>query len=203
MTDLGREPATIRTATRDDVPALVPVLARAFATDPFVGWLVRDDARRADGFARFFELALRELTLPCGDVFTDDERRGAALWVAPGAWHMGLGRELVLARHWAAICGWRRLLRVQSATRPIVAAHPRMPHRYLLILGVDPAAQGRGLGRALLAPMLARCDRDGEAAYLETSTERNVALYQSLGFRVIGEHQIDRGPRSWFMWRGP
>jgi hypothetical protein len=97
----------VRIAQLDDVPALVPVLARAFAHDPFVSWLVRTDARRDDGFARFFELALRHLTIPHGAVYMTEDCTGAAAWTPPGKWHMGIAKELWLVRHFAAICGWR------------------------------------------------------------------------------------------------
>jgi GNAT superfamily N-acetyltransferase len=54
--------------------------------------------------------------------------------------------------------------------------HPQdRSHWYLFILGTEPAAQGRGLGSALLAQMLARVDADGMPAYLESSNERNLA----------------------------
>ena len=191
----------VRVAQLDDIPALVPVLARAFATDPFISWLVRSGPRRDEGFARFFELALRHLTVPHGEVYTNDELSGAAAWVPPGKWHMGLVKEIALARQFAAICGWSRIVGVQLATRPIVKAHPRVPHHYLFVVGVDPAVQGKGVGRELLAPMLAICDRDNLPAYLETATERNLGYYQSLGFAVTGEHTIAAGPTMWFMLR--
>jgi ribosomal protein S18 acetylase RimI-like enzyme len=190
-----------RLAEPADIPALVPVLARAFVNDPFVAWLVRTGARRDAGFARFFELVLRNLSVPFGEVYTNDELSGAAAWIPPGRWHMGIAKELWLVRHWAAICGWSRLITVQLATRPIVKAHPREPHHYLMVIGVDPAVQGKGVGRELLAPMLAICDRDNVPAYLETATERNLGYYQSLGFTVTGEHAIEAGPTMWFMWR--
>jgi ribosomal protein S18 acetylase RimI-like enzyme len=116
---------------------------------------------------------------------------------------MGLARELWLVRHFAAVCSWSRLLKVQLATAPIIKAHPRVPHHYLFVLGVDPEAQGKGVGRALLAPMLAVCDRDRLPAYLETANERNLGFYQSLGFTVTGEHAIANGPKLWFMLREP
>jgi ribosomal protein S18 acetylase RimI-like enzyme len=193
----------IRLATADDVPALIPVLARAFATDPFVGWLVRADARRDAGFARCFALSLRVLALPHNQVFTTDDCSGAALWIPPGKWKMGLARELWQVRHWAAICGWKRMLSVQLATAPLIAAHPRTPHHYLYVLGVDTAVQGKGLGRTLLAPMLERCDREHMPAYLETATERNLGFYKNLGFAITGEIAVKRGPRVWLMWREP
>ncbi|MDQ3739817.1 MAG: GNAT family N-acetyltransferase, partial [Actinomycetota bacterium] len=81
--------------------------------------------------------------------------------------------------------------------------HPRAPHFYLPTLGVAPEAQGRGLGSALLAPMLERCDVEGVGAYLESSKERNVAFYGRHGFRVVDEMTFPRGPRLWLMWRDP
>ena len=193
----------VRIAELADVPALVPVLARAFADDPFICWLVRTDAKREAGFARFFELALRHLSIPFGEVYTNDEHSGAALWVPPNKWHMGLAKEILLLRHFAAICGWSRLVGVQLATVPMAKAHPTEPHHYLMVVGVDPEVQGKGVGRALLSPMLATCDRDRLPAYLETATERNLGYYQNLGFAITGEHAIKNGPKMWFMTRAP
>jgi ribosomal protein S18 acetylase RimI-like enzyme len=114
---------------------------------------------------------------------------------------MSLAKEIWMMRDFAAICGWSRLIHLQSATRPLIAAHPREPHHYLFVLGVDPSAQGRGLGRQLITPILEVCDRDHLPAYLETATERNLGFYQSLGFAITGEHQVTGGPLVWFMWR--
>ena len=83
-------------------------------------------------------------------------------------------------------------------------AHPPAPpHWYLATLGTEPAAQGRGLGTAVLTPVLEQCDRDGVAAYLECSKERNVDYYARFGFRATGELRLPRGPRVWPMWRDP
>ena len=69
---------------------------------------------------------------------------------------------------------------------------------------MDPAAQGRGYGPHLTSPILDRCDAERTPAYLETGTERNVALYRSMGFEVTGEFDLPRGgPPVWCMWRDP
>src|SRR5215204_4986898 len=82
--------------------------------------------------------------------------------------------------------------------------HPHdPPHWYLFILGAEPTAQRRGLSSALLDHMLARVDADGMPAYLESSSERNLALYGRHGFEVTGEVAIPGGPRIWPMWREP
>jgi ribosomal protein S18 acetylase RimI-like enzyme len=82
--------------------------------------------------------------------------------------------------------------------------HPQdRSHWYLFILGTEPTAQGRGLGSALLAQVLARVDADGMPVYLESSSERNLALYGRHGFEVTSEVAIPGGPRIWPMWREP
>lgn len=48
---------------------------------------------------------------------------------------------------------------------------------------VSPALQGKGLGRALMAQLLAET---GERSILLSSTEAGLRLYRSLGFEVVG-----------------
>jgi predicted N-acetyltransferase YhbS len=69
---------------------------------------------------------------------------------------------------------------------------------------VRPERQGSGLGTAVLRPTLERLDREGARAALETSLERNVALYERLGFAVRAEVALpDGGPPVWVMHRQP
>jgi ribosomal protein S18 acetylase RimI-like enzyme len=78
------------------------------------------------------------------------------------------------------------------------------PHWYLLIVGVDPALQGKGLGSALVKEGLARADDTRCPCYLETSEERNLAFYERLGFVVVGTAPLGKGaPPGWAMRREP
>jgi GNAT superfamily N-acetyltransferase len=54
---------------------------------------------------------------------------------------------------------------------------------YLSIVGISPAAQGRGLGEELVRAGLRKADDAGVATYLETYTPRNKNFYTRLGFR--------------------
>ena len=55
-------------------------------------------------------------------------------------------------------------------------------------IAVDPEFQGRGLGRALLAEMLAVADAESAPVLLEVATGNTVArtLYEAHGFSVVG-----------------
>jgi ribosomal protein S18 acetylase RimI-like enzyme len=81
--------------------------------------------------------------------------------------------------------------------------HFKRPHWYILAVGVRPEDQGQGLGSALLAPTLGRCDRDGLPAYLEASSERSAALYERLGFEHVRELRFAGSPPLWLMLRSP
>ena len=71
-----------------------------------------------------------------------------------------------------------------------------------MILGVDPLFQGRGLGGAIVQPVVERADSEGLPCYLETSKERNLAFYRKHGFDVVHEGTMPGGgPRFWTMSR--
>jgi ribosomal protein S18 acetylase RimI-like enzyme len=71
------------------------------------------------------------------------------------------------------------------------------------MIGVDPHAQGRGLGGALLRHAVARSDRDGVLAYLESSIPRNIPLYERHGFETMGQIQMGAAPLVTPMLRRP
>ena len=195
--------SVIRKLADADAEKAITVLTRAFETDPFIAWFVRQDERHAEGMRAFFELGLHDLTLPFGECFVTEGVEGAALWNPPGTWSLGFFDKVRLLPGFARASGLGRLLHVFLRTNPMTAAHPQDPHFYLFILGVDPSAQGRGHGRALVAPVLGRCDAERLPAYLETSNKKNLGFYGSLGFNVIGEHQIPDGPPVWYLRREP
>jgi GNAT superfamily N-acetyltransferase len=78
------------------------------------------------------------------------------------------------------------------------------PHWYLAVVGVRPGFQGRGIGGALLAPVLLQADEEGLPCYLETFVADNVLFYEHRGFEVVaaGVHLESRIP-FWAMKREP
>ncbi|MFF3013523.1 GNAT family N-acetyltransferase [Streptomyces sp. NPDC057939] len=198
----------IRCAGRGEAGAVATLLARAFADDPVMAWMLPNPSDREPRVARYFRPAQRQLRPRTGAVrvaATGDGRLlGAALWSAPGHWSTTPVRELAAMPSYLRVFGPGGLRRAAEVQNAVHEAHPDAPHWYLPTLGTDPAFQGAGIGTALVRQQLADCDRLGQAAYLESSKPTNVPFYEGLGFRVTGEIRLpDDGPTLWSMWRAP
>ena len=82
----------------------------------------------------------------------------------------------------------RGLARAQRGLAVMEEGHPREPHYYLDSLGVVPEWQGRGIGSALMAPVLERCDDERMPAYLNAGSARSRELYRAA--RVRGDRGV-------------
>ncbi len=197
-----KTPAPVRKATLADREAMVRTLARAFDADPVLTFFARKDEKRAQAIEAIFDVFFLRFTLPFGETWMTEDGRGAALWTPPGKWSIA-GGVLGGPRLIGAV-GLGRVFETLGAMSRMQDVHPKPPHYYLFALGVDPQAQGRGLGSALLAAVLAKCDAEGAAAYLEASTPANARLYGRHGFVATGEVALaGGGPVVTTMWREP
>lgn len=192
-----------RRATRADLAALAPMLARAFEDDPVAAWVSPRPGVRARMLERFHAARLRHL-VGHGDVWMTPGGEAAAVWAPPELGATNLRHELELVATLRSPRLWARLPKVQSGLKEVESRHPHEPpHYYLAVLGTEPSQQGRGLGSAALTPVLEQCDRDGICAYLESSKERNVDYYARFGFRTVRTVSLPEGPPMWLMWREP
>ena len=199
---------TVRAATRADVPSLAGVLSRAFFDESQFVWMQPDDDKRASLLPAMFRMEIQHVhPVDRGGqvVLQDGGLVAGAVWAPPGRWK---------ASTWRQLPGFPRLMmslgrgNLQSLAKrgkalqdSLDRAHPNEPHWYLAALGVEPAAQGKGVGGALMRAGLDRCDRDGTPAYLEC-LERLVPYYQRFGFSSQGPIAMpDGAPGQVGMWR--
>lgn len=195
----------VRKATEADVPQLAVTLGRAFRDDPAFAHAVPDAERRLRHGRRYFELLLRRIYLPKGEVYTTDGSRAVALWAPPERWQVSLAATLPLFPVMVRAAGRRlptalRMLSLQESRHKALDE----PHLYLAFVGTDSDSQGQGHGTALLQSMLERCDKEVFPAYLEATSPGNRALYHRHGFELLEELRWpDDGPPFWPMWRKP
>jgi GNAT superfamily N-acetyltransferase len=190
-------------ATPGERSQVVTTLCGAFFDDRIYRWVVPDDAQRRRSAAIFYSRFV-DACWPHGGVYAAGAGAGAALWVPPGKQLVAdeeaeaFGRELVeSAGDDAASARWARLLQL------IDDHHPADACWYLAFMGVDPSAQGQGIGTRLLQAVLTQADRDQMPAYLEASCTENQRLYERHGFQTVGELTVADSPAVYPMWRPP
>lgn len=190
----------------EHVPAIAAAFSRAFFDDPLQIYTLPDSAERAERSPALFSAALR-YGLLYGEVLTTPDLQGAAIWIGPDAWHITDER--------AAAAGFDRLpaeIGEEAAGRFFsVLAVGDEPHRrdvrpdhwWVMVLGVAPEAQGKGLARALLEPVMHRADAAGQQCYLETANPANITFYERMGFERVAElTHAESGLRLWTFRRG-
>ncbi|MBV8951043.1 MAG: GNAT family N-acetyltransferase [Actinobacteria bacterium] len=199
--------ATVLPLARARVREAAAMLARSFDDDPLSLALFPGPRRRKVSLRSFMAATMRD-ALRHGEVWAaldGSQVVGIAAWLGEGAYPLTPPR--VLRQAGAALVALLTPQTLPLGTRLIAetqAAHPKEPHWYLAVLGVDPAHQGRGIGGVLLRPVLQRLDRQERPAYLETSKERNIAWYGRQGFELTGTLEVRPGaPPIWTMWRAP
>jgi GNAT superfamily N-acetyltransferase len=196
--DRRSDDVAIRLAMPAEVPALAGVLGRAFAADPMTCWPLVSDEDLPARIRAVFEIV--------------DTPYAAEGWI-----HVtvdGLGVMSLLPPDSA-----EREAELAGAMAPAIAALtpdggeryeqfwawvgeqlPPEPRWFLDQLAVEPAAQGRGIGGAMLRAAIASAEGDGLPLVLETGVPSNVPLYERFGFRVTLEAEAPGGgPRIWFM----
>jgi ribosomal protein S18 acetylase RimI-like enzyme len=159
-----------------DVDLLGRSLAVAYETNPLVRWMFADDLsspRLISLFSALVGLGVRQ-----GQVYRTRHGDGAAIWFPPV-------ESTCRPDPAGGTSEWSSRRRA-AAPGVLAAARPPEAHIYLDAVGVVPAQRRRGVASELLAPVLARCDRDDIAAYLENSDPANIAFYARNGFEEIG-----------------
>lgn len=180
----------IRLATSSDLDAAARVLAAAFDAYPWTRWSIPHD-----GYANRLEKLQRlylSHALEHGIVLVDEQLSAVAAFLPPDSPEPTEQTQ----QHVADLLG----------ARVAVLAELSLPDApagawTLETVGVDPAHQGTGLGTAVTAAGLAMIDERAAPVALETSNERNVRLYQRLGFFTVATTAIPGGPIVYSMSR--
>ncbi len=188
----------IKIATEAEKDGAIAALAAAFVDDPAVRWMYPDNAQFRREFPGFAE-AFGGRAFAAGTAHVSEGFGGAALWLPPGT----APDEDALIGHIERTATSVDQSVLFAVFEEMGGYHPEAPHWYLPLIGVVPAAQGRGIGSALLGHALAAADRDRLPAYLESSNARNIPLYRRHGFALLGTIRRGDCPPIFPMLREP
>ncbi|MDX1580270.1 MAG: GNAT family N-acetyltransferase, partial [Alphaproteobacteria bacterium] len=148
---------------------------------------------------------LKATYLPQDLCFIAEGGEGTAAWLPPGVeakpGPLLMARMMSLMLFTAKSGAFKRLDALSTA---MGKAHPKEAHYYLFAIGVRTGFQGRGIGKALMKPVLEQADKEGMPCYLESSKESNIPVYRAVGFELSGEiRPAPDAPVLYPMWREP
>jgi ribosomal protein S18 acetylase RimI-like enzyme len=193
----------VRDAAAADIDSIANALVKAFHDDPVMAHIFpKDNGRGKKLRALFVNESKRALSRGALHTTASGPAQGGAIWMAPNKWKTG-GLELLGQIPLMFAMGLSGTPRALDVLGKMEKVHPEEPHWYLAVLGTATEHQGKGVGSALMAPVLTKCDADGIPAYLESSKESNIPFYRRYGFEVKGEVNVKNGPTLWPMWRDP
>ena len=200
----------IRAIRPGDVDAAAELLARAFHDDPGALIVEPDPTLRHEADRTLFAPVVRQ-AIPYGRVLVAASDDGRILGVAtflPAGHATASDEEMVAAGLMDSVAAVpEAAARMEPMVGYLEELHARAidgPHARLEFFGVDPSAQGSGVGSRLMAAGHATIDANGERCYLETFTTKNVAFYEKRGYRVVIEGTVPgTETRVWGLVREP
>lgn len=166
--------SAFRVATPDDRAAVIDTVVLAFDEDPaFRYFFPTDELWAADAPA--FVGALFDSRVDAGATWMTNDASAVAMWASPEAESLRADFGVL-----------------DPSTRARLAAYDEVTHSglpdtafwYLGILATHPAHRGQRLGRRAMQPGLDLASSTSLPAYLETTNDANVALYERSGWET-------------------
>ena len=190
---------------RADLDAAMAVLVAAFSDDPLMRYVFADAPQS-------YEQNLRELfrfscevrlllDCPLLGSFDGSGLKGVAGSTDPDDQPWPPALQTIYHEMQQAI-GPAAAARFEQYAAQADVHRPPEPHYHLGVIGVDPAAQGQGHGRALLDTLqtLSENHPRSTGVWLDTEHPRNVAIYQRCGYEILAQNSF--GPvMIWCMFR--
>jgi ribosomal protein S18 acetylase RimI-like enzyme len=189
---------SIRSAQPGDLPDAIAALAAAFAVDPLMHYFFADNPGGVTAqVPRFFSILLQArlaLAMPALVL----EHNGRVMGLAMGydttrpTWPKDMDKALAdLEAETPALAA-----RFAAYEAIADAALPGEPHHYLGVIGLHPAMQGQGAGKALLDAFCALSETDplSHGVFLETASPGNVHFYERNGFAIRGKGDLPGTP---------
>ncbi|MBC8186108.1 GNAT family N-acetyltransferase [candidate division KSB1 bacterium] len=184
------------------------VLAASFFDYPMFTFYFPDPARRTCNLPWYFRNILN-CALRYGEVYTTSEISGVIFTLPPSHTKLSLWGYIRNGFLLTPLkLGLRNYKRSMECENFVGYTHEQLMkdrlHYYLWGLAVDPVQKAKGVGAALMQPVLTKADVKKLPVYLETHDENNVPYYQKYGFELIHTVSIPKYDLPiWCMLREP
>ncbi len=185
---MNNDPGELYRITKKDIAKTGIILAEAFRNDPIFEAIFH--GKRSKHIDSFFEGAAR-FGIRYGQALAPSEAlEGVAVWVPGDQADMTAWRTLITGAAFASLgLGIRLLKNMEVIFSPLEKNRRRLmkgrDYIYLMAIAVAPEYQGQGMGKRLLTQLFRESEEAALPIFLETATEKNVRMYEHLGFKLI------------------
>lgn len=174
---------------------IATAIYNAFQAEPFYLAIARARENQVESekevLIKYFDFAIEEAK-QYGLFYTLDKQAvGASIWLKPNSPQLNKQQNEAKKSFLKNQFGEKSLAIYQEMAALMNEKEANLVGDdwwYLSILAVAKNQQGKGLGKALMQPILAQTDALGVTTYLETFTEGNLHFYGKLGYEVAVEY---------------
>ena len=159
-------------------------IVMGFAADPILRWLYPEPQSYLTNSPTLIQ-TFGGGAFEHSSAYHIENYAGAALWLPPD---VHPDEEGIVELMQGSFDG-ARLDEIFSMFEQKDGFHPDEPCWHLAFISVEPVQQNNGLGSALLEYTLKVVGQDKKLAYLESTNEANLTLYQRHGFELVGNIQ--------------
>ncbi len=188
----------IYTSTEAETSRVIDSIVLGFSADPILRWFFPEPQKYLINCPTLMQL-FGGRAFEHNSAYHIENYTGAALWLPPNV-HPD---EEGLTKLFQASFDGAQLDEVSSLFEQMDNFHPDEPCWHLAFIAVDPAQQNKGYGSTLTKHTLEAVDNDKKLAYLESTNEANLSLYQRHGFELVGNIQAGNSPSLFPMVREP
>jgi ribosomal protein S18 acetylase RimI-like enzyme len=179
------------------------VLSRAFYNDPYYCFIMPNDKKRAEQLQWWMKILLR-YSFKYGTIHYTNDLKSVAMWLGPDKPIIDdikiLSSGLIL---YPFRIGYRNFMRVTDISEQWKREHMKISkrHYYLMVIGVEPEFQQKGIGSRLMQVGLKKADDEKLECFLETVTNEDVKFYMKHNFDVIFNKGFGVKNQYWLMKR--
>ena len=179
------------------------VLTRAFYDDPYYGYIMPNRNKSREQLHWWMKLLLK-YTLKYGDIYYTDDHKAIAMWLGPEKPVVSdikiLSMGLILYPFKIGLRNFMRLLDIDGQWKK---EHKKLDkrHYYLMVIGVEPEFQQKGIGSRLMQVGLKKADDEKLECFLETVTPEDLRFYEKHNFKVIHNKAFAENQQFWIMKR--
>ena len=186
----------IKISTKAEASRVIDSIVLGFSADPILRWFYPEPQKYLIGFPTLMQL-FGGRAFEHNSAYHIKDYIGAALWLPPNVHPDEEGLTKMLQDSFEGA----QLDEIFSLFEQMDNFHPDEPCWHLAFIAVDPTQQNKGHGSTILKHTLEVVDNDKKLAYLESTNEAKLPLYQRHGFEIMGKIQAGNSPTMYPMIR--